>query len=307
MLRLSARCCQWVCSGSPLRLVIRTGCWFRNAAKSRKKTKYLKNLLRTYDAVAVQELHGDKIACKRFANDYRHSHLLNFSSGPSLATGGIAFFTKCSITDRSTAPPALDVFEAGRAGTLTLAFEDGDIFINNVHYVDLKDEHAVVRRVTAYNRRARSNSSGRSVSFVAGDFNFSPQGEKASRVGIDGVSFPTVADSGHHARRGRVWAPALRDTVEFHQPEPSRIGTANNSDGDHYIIASRLDRIYSSFLPLQHTLINIKTTTIGNVSSSIGVSANGSDHVAIGVIISIKRRCKRPNNRCLDGSQSTRY
>ena len=146
----------------------------KEAAKSRKKTKYLKNLLRTYDAVAVQELHGDEMACKRLANDYRHSHLLNFSPGPSLAIGGIAFFTKRSITDRFTAPPALDLFEAGRTGTLTLAFEDGDIFINNVHHFDLKDEHAVVGRVTDYNRRALSNTSGRSVSFVAGDFNFLP-------------------------------------------------------------------------------------------------------------------------------------
>jgi hypothetical protein len=181
------------------------------------------------------------------------------------------------------------IFETGRAGTLTLAFEEGDIFINNVHHFDLEDEQAVVRRVTAYNKRARSNSTGRSVSFVAGDSNYLSQGEKASRVGIDGASYPSVAASGLHAARGRVWAPALRDTVELHQPEPTRIGTANNGDGDYYIIASRLDRMYSSLLPLQHTLVNIRSSTVGDVSSSIGTSANGSDHVAVGTIISIKK------------------
>ena len=35
----------------------------KDAAKSRKKAKYLKRLLRTYDAVVVQELHGDELAC----------------------------------------------------------------------------------------------------------------------------------------------------------------------------------------------------------------------------------------------------
>ena len=180
----------------------------KDATKSRKKLKYLNRLLNNYDVVAVQELHGDELACKRLKDDYRHSHLVNYSVGPCQATAGIAFFTKHSISDKTIGIPALDIFEPGRAGTLTLTFGDGDIYISNIHHFDLNDQHAVVRRVTAYHRKARSSSSGCSVSILAGDFNFLPPGEKASRVGIDGASFPSVADSGFHAARGKVWAPA---------------------------------------------------------------------------------------------------
>ena len=215
---------------------------------------------------------------------------MKFSVGSSCAIGGIAFFIELGLANKSIADLSMDVFEAARAGVLTIPFDDGDLFINNIHHFDLKDQHAVVRRVSHYQRKAQLCRTGRSISFLTGDFNYVLQGEKASRVGIDGASFPTVAHSGFHTARGKVWAPALRDTVELFQPEPTRLGTADNADGDHYFVASRIDRISTSLLPLFHTMVNIKCATVGNLASSI--EACGSDHVAVGAVVSMKKRIR---------------
>ena len=131
------------------------------------------------------------------------------------------------------------------------------------------------------------NALGRSLVFLNGDFNFMVQGEKASRLGISGAALPTVGDSGNYIARSRIWAPTLSHCVECFQDEPTRIGKASNAAGDFYFIATRIDRIYTSLLPLQHTLLNFKTFAIGNISTSL--EKTGSDHLPVGVTISVKR------------------
>ena len=191
-----------------------------------------------------------------------------------------------AVVDRLVRPLVTEVFEAGRAGVLILDFEDGSIFANNVHNFDLKQVHSVANKIGAYVERAKRNSLGRSIAFIGGDFNYIPAGEKAARVGVDGSSFPTVDDASSHISKGRPWASVLRQCVELFQPDDTRIGAASNGQGDHYFIASRIDRLYASWLPLQHSLLNVKTCTIDRIACQ---STNGSDHVAVGCTISIKQ------------------
>ena len=258
----------------------------KDPSQSRKKMGYLRRLLNNYDVVMLQELHGTDLACDRLASDFRHTHKVKYSVGPSTACGGIAFFTKLALADRAMGQPSMEVFEAGRAGALRLEFTDGDISVNNIHYFDLKDPRAIVGKVSEYIRRARANVTGTSVAFLGGDFNYVMPGEKAPRVGIDGAAFPTVTNAGTHISRAKIWAPALRNCVELFQGEPTRMGVADNAKGDHYFVASRLARIFASWLPLQHSLLNIKTSAVGAVSYS---KPNGSDHIAIGSVIQLKR------------------
>ena len=100
-----------------------------------------------------------------------------------------------------------------------------------MHHFDLKDQKRVVLKVAGTMSRARLNKTGRSVAFIGGDFNFVVKGEKPSRVGIDGTSFPAVIDSGVHAERAKIWAPALDESVELFQAEPTRLGKASNREG----------------------------------------------------------------------------
>ncbi len=51
------------------------------------------------------------------------------------------------------------------------------------------------------------------------------------------------------------WAPFTDISSEHYQPEPTRIGHNPHNTNDKYLIASRIDRIYSSLLPL--SLIHI--------------------------------------------------
>ena len=96
-----------------------------------------------------------------------------------------------------------------------------------------------------------------------------------------------MIDSGVHAARAKIWAPALDESVELFQAEPTRLGKASNREGEHYFIASRLDRMYSSFLTLQLTTLNARTSRIGTLTTMN--STIGSDHIGVGASVSHKK------------------
>ena len=176
--------------------------------------------------------------------------------------GGVVFGVKLEVVEKVQMMPRLDVFVEGNAASLTFCFDDGEIIVNNIHNFSLNDRHAVVREVEQTIVRAGTHKLGRSITFVGGDFNYMVQGEKASRVGINGATLPFVGDSGSYVARGRGREPALKHCVVFFQGEFSRLGKASKGKGDHCDVAARLDRVYSLLLPLQHTLVNAKTSVI---------------------------------------------
>jgi hypothetical protein len=67
--------------------------------------------------------------------------------------------------------PRLDIFEEGRAASLSLLFDDGEIIVNNIHHFGLSDQHALVKEVEQTIARARTNKLVRSIIFLGGDFN----------------------------------------------------------------------------------------------------------------------------------------
>ena len=78
--------------------------------------------------------------------------------------------------------------------------------------------------------------------------------------------------------------------MEHHQPNQTRIGhnpNANENPDTHYLIAKRIDRIYSSILPWQP--INLKMKTPSTVELTKAETKYGSDHAPVATTIAAKK------------------
>ena len=81
------------------------------------------------------------------------------------------------------------------------------------------------------------------------------------------------------------------NSTEHHQPNQTRIGhnpNANENLDTHYLIAKRIDRIYSSILPWQPINLNIKTHTAIEVTKA--ETKYGSDHAPVATTISARKQ-----------------
>ena len=75
----------------------------------------------------------------------------------------------------------------------------------------------------------------------------------------------------------------LANSMEHHQTNKTRIGhnpSANDNPDAHYLIAKRIDRIYSSILPWQAINLKIKSHTSIEVTNA--EVRFGSDHAPCG-------------------------
>ena len=151
-----------------------------DTGKGAKKIGFLRRLLHNYDVVMLQEIHGTKEMWERFSNDWRRSHLTFFSLSESQALGGIAIIVKVDLTGKATSSPRLEVLESGRAGILHIEFEDGQLFLENVHHHDLLDQRGTIRRFAEVIGHARASTTGTSLALLGGDFSYILDGEKTS-------------------------------------------------------------------------------------------------------------------------------
>ena len=59
-----------------------------------------------------------------------------------------------------------------------------------------------------------------------------------------------------------------------------------NKEGDYYIIASNLDRLYTSIEAWRFVTLDVKCYTVGSVAKSVEVS--GSDHVGVAGVLPVR-------------------
>ena len=133
--------------------------------------------------------------------------------------------------------------------------------------------------------RAQNHPLARSVAFTAGDFNFLSEGEKPIRVS---THQPIAIDKEKKDGKSQWWTTLMNKCTELHQPDPTRIGSVSLKNKDEkYLIASRIDRIYSSWAPWQ--LLNLTTKTFTVCPATAAQKDAGSDHTPIGNHTAIRR------------------
>ena len=250
-----------------------------DAKKHMKKLQYAKKLAHDNDIPMLQETHGSVLRWNRLQDDLRTTHVVRFSVIEKEQAGGSATLVKRALWDMAVEEPTFTILEAGRVTSLCLKMGVGIIWANNVHNEQLKHEQTVVQKLGDTVREARSDVTTRSISVVAGDFNFPAACELPHRLGIKGAAVPDIKNKWHNITRLRRWAPLLNDCVELLQEEPTRLGKAQNGADDYYWIASRLDRVYTSWAPWQFTLANASTGSRHPVTEMEKIA--GSDHAAV--------------------------
>ena len=145
------------------------------------------------------------------------------------------------------------------------------------------------------NRNAQNDEQGSSIHLIGGDFNFLARGEIPTRVSTKEIEIPLKFNDTRATNQSNVkWGAMLANSMEHHQPNKTRIGhnpNANESPDTHYLIAKRIDRIYSSILPWQAINLKIKSYTTIDVTKA--ETQFGSDHAPVATKISVKRQIPR--------------
>ena len=203
-------------------------------------------LLKSFDITLIQEAHGTPLQWKSLQDKYQTSHQILYSITDSVAMGGIGFAIKNHVIEKANGPSKVTHVIPGRAATATIEFSDGFIAMNNVHVHDLNKERTnlITQSFNLNIVRAQNHPLARSVTFTAGDFNFLSEGEKPIRVS---THQPIAIDKEKKDGKSQWWTTLMNKCTELHQPDPTRIGSVSLKNKDEkYLIASRIDRIYSS-------------------------------------------------------------
>jgi hypothetical protein len=117
------------------------------------------------------------------------------------------------------------------------------MYISNLHVHDFTAEtnKRVIAALNEYTRLANNDPTTRSVALAAGDFNFQVNNEKPNRISLDNATAtPMTNPDARHRTQSNTWAQFLNDNTEFHQPEHTRLGHAENAKGEKYYYSSRI-------------------------------------------------------------------
>ena len=145
------------------------------------------------------------------------------------------------------------------------------------------------------NRNAQNDEQGSSIHLIGGDFNFLARGETPIRVSTENIEIPIKHNDTRATNQSNVkWSAMLANSMEHHQTNQTRIGhnpNANDNQETQYLIAKRLDRIYSSILPWQ--AINLKIRSYATIEVTKAETQLGSDHAPVATKIATKRQIPR--------------
>ena len=88
---------------------------------------------------------------------------------------------------------------------------------------------------------------------IGGDFNFLSRGDFPIRISTENSKVPMNGNDTRATNQANAkWSAMLSNPMEHYQPSQTRAGhnpNANENPDTHYLIAKRIDRIYSSILP----------------------------------------------------------
>ena len=156
-------------------------------------------------------------------------------------------------------------------------------------------QRKAAKHCTDGNRNAQHEEQGSSVHLVGGDFNFLARGEIPIRISTDNSEIPLKCNDTRATNQSNLkWNAMLANSMEHHQTNLTRIGHnpgANDNPDIHYLIAKRIDRIYSSILPRQAINLKIKSYTSMEVAKA--EVRSGSDHAPVATNITTKRQIPR--------------
>ena len=97
------------------------------------------------------------------------------------------------------------------------------------------------------------NEEARYTYLVGFDFNFLTRGDIPIRISTGNLEIPSKRnDTRATSQSNYKWNMMLANSMEHHQTNQTRIGhnpSANDNPNTLYLIAKRIDRIYSSNLP----------------------------------------------------------
>ena len=136
----------------------------------------------------------------------------------------------CAIEEESVVP--------GRVLISTLSFSSGaKISIVNIHNYDISTGQLAVILQRVRGCLAYANNDHRPLAkgvILGGDFNFTPEGEGASRANEAGEQATP-----NQCADEKAWRPIIGPMAELFQGAPTRTGQRQGA-----FISSRLDRIY---------------------------------------------------------------
>jgi exonuclease III len=260
-------------------------------ADTKRKERTRDHLIKKHDITLIQEGHGNNLAWERLRTDLKRSHHVSFSCSASAASGGLGFFIKNDVYDQLVREPTLIEHVNGRAATLTLNFQVGNMYLSNVHVHEFNaaTNNRVTSLLTQYTQLANNDPTTRSVAITAGDFNFQVNNEKPNRISLDhATTTPTVNNDNRHRSQQNAWAQFLNSNTELYQPEHTRLGHGENAKEEKYYYSSRIDRIYASWAPWQLIHLNTRTNTTCDLAKAR--TDCGSDHTPVSSKIAPKPR-----------------
>ena len=266
-------------------------------ARRKVKKKALNKLLHDNDVVAVQETHGQSEQWSTTRKRLVKSHKVFHSHDPdSRNKAGVALFIKRRLSQQAFREEVVEV-NPGRTLTVRLFFTKGCLSLTSIHNFEMNEaaQRQTAKHCADENRNAQNDEQGSSIHLIGGDFNFLARGEIPTRVSTKEIEIPLKFNDTRATNQSNVkWGAMMANSMEHHQPNKTRIGhnpNANESPDTHYLIAKRIDRIYSSILPWQAINLKIKSYTTIDVTKA--ETQLGSDHAPVATRISIKRQIPR--------------
>jgi exonuclease III len=265
--------------------------------RRKAKKRALNKLLHDNDAVAVQETHGQSEHWATTRKQLDKSHKIFHSHDPeSRNKAGVALFLKRKLYRQAFREEVVEV-NPGRTLTVRLFFAKGCLSFTSIHNFEMNEtaQRQTAKHCADENRNAQNDEQGSSIHLIGGDFNFLARGEIPTRVSTKDLEIPLKYNDTRATNQSNIkWSTMLANSMEHHQPNKTRIGhnpNANENPETHYLIAKRIDRIYSSILPWQAINLKIKSYTTIDVTKA--ETQFGSDHAPVATKVTVKRQIPR--------------
>jgi len=263
---------------------------------SKRREATVDSLLVNNHIVCLQEVHGDDTAQARFVERRDKTHAAGHSACVNPNAGGVMTFISQKIVG-STGVLTHQYVEAGRVLISRVQHDEHFLAVVNSHNFNLNhDKRRQIRRlVQDLREEASKDTSGRSVVFAVGDFNFLESGEHPIRLN-DSPDEPVLDFHAGNYSDSREWKAILSQFTEVFQADITRVGkrvTAVQDGEKTTITATRLDRLYTS--APSHWLMLTRVTAKPVIPAVKCYFSGLSDHSPIRFTFTVRQELPKEN------------
>lgn len=203
----------------------------------------------------------------------RKTHHIEYYPGVSQATGGVIVCVKRTIISLCGMPKSV-VLDVGRVTSLRFDSGDQKLGIIGVH---IDPGYTLDRKKKIIAAIYSEMQSDKGVLWIiCGDFNFESIGEKSYNAKRGEFMISSTSEC-----LSMTWSSLMGNLIEHSQPDFTRA-----QNGPEGISLSRIDRIYSSTPSWRLWDLEIRTATVGQVTSADRLS----DHVPVVSFMCARRR-----------------